>query len=245
MKPTDFKKNTPKLPSENTFNSISYEEMNIAHNTLSSGEIQLRSENLLLPSSSKYDGSYSMNRIPCGICYIVDNNFSCEVKTPNGKLLDARHGTEKDVFELQNTFSWLNFKVITKHNVEAENILKIIKSPQEISIDCFVCCILSHGFYDGVYGSDGKEVTFNEMQLAINGNSAQWLVGKPKLFFIQACQGDEEEKEALYQDSPLSSGNQTHDSELHNRVSLAEDADICFSVATTPGNKVLNSKAYF
>lgn len=59
--------------------------------------------------------------------------------------------------------------------------------------DCFACAILSHGGRDLIYGVDGSQLPLNSIyDIAMKTtNPTKSLVGKPKLFFIQACQGGE------------------------------------------------------
>lgn len=57
--------------------------------------------------------------------------------------------------------------------------------------DCFVCCILSHGSNDGVHGTDGNIVSRDDIFGPFSGNSCPSLISKPKVFFIQACRGNE------------------------------------------------------
>ena len=52
-----------------------------------------------------------------------------------------------------------------------------------------VVCVLSHGLKDCVYGSDDVEVSLGELTEPFTSRNAPTLAGKPKLFFIQACQG--------------------------------------------------------
>ena len=53
--------------------------------------------------------------------------------------------------------------------------------------DSFICFILSNGKSGGVCGSDGKVVKLKFIFSAIN--ASRMLLSKPKIFFIQACQG--------------------------------------------------------
>ncbi|XP_052224166.1 caspase-6-like [Dreissena polymorpha] len=55
--------------------------------------------------------------------------------------------------------------------------------------DCFVCCILTHGELNHLYGSDGQLIPLTDLTNNINVNRCPGLAGKPKLFFLQACQG--------------------------------------------------------
>ena len=231
MTPTDIKSKQRRILAENVSKNFPVETNDVN---------EVPHCKITLPSigSSNLNDHYSMSTDPNGICHIINNHFFKEVESQDGNLLKSRIGTVKDAFELKNTFSWLNFEIFIHNDIKADDILEIIKSPQEMPIDCFVCCILSHGFYDGVYGSDGKKVTFDEMQAAINGNSAPWLIGKPKLFFIQACQGDDKQKDALLcKDSSVrnSRAEETPNNDWGDWNSLAEGADFCVSIATTPG----------
>ncbi|XP_065646856.1 caspase-7 isoform X3 [Hydra vulgaris] len=181
--------------------------------------------------------SYMLNNNPVGICHIISNNFEKPIISEDNKELPHRKGTNKDVIELEKVFSWLNFKVEVYWDKDAKSILDIIKKPPTLNenqqaIDCFVCCILSHGFTDGVYGSDGIKLRFSDMQAAINGNSAKWLVEKPKLFFVQACQGDREEVEICVDSGTPVDQNNTNS---NNITSLSENSDFCFSVAAVSG----------
>ena len=55
--------------------------------------------------------------------------------------------------------------------------------------DAFVCCVLSHGAEKVVLGVDGKKRPISDITSAFNGTHCSALRGKPKVFFIQACQG--------------------------------------------------------
>ncbi|KAM4051390.1 caspase-3-like isoform 2-T2 [Anomaloglossus baeobatrachus] len=54
---------------------------------------------------------------------------------------------------------------------------------------CFVCAILSHGNEDGIYARD-KIFTLKWLVTFFSKSNCKSLVGKPKLFFIQACRGE-------------------------------------------------------
>ena len=51
--------------------------------------------------------------------------------------------------------------------------------------DAFVCCILSHGGPDVVYGTDGVSVEINDILSLFRADNCASLAGKPKLFFVQ------------------------------------------------------------
>lgn len=55
--------------------------------------------------------------------------------------------------------------------------------------DCFMCVVLTHGKMGVVLGRDGKEVKITDMTEKFSSGFCPTLRGKPKIFFIQACQG--------------------------------------------------------
>mgnify|MGYP000411578219 CR=1 FL=1 len=55
--------------------------------------------------------------------------------------------------------------------------------------DCFVCCVLTHGVLNHLYGANGMLVSVKDLTSTFQSNRCPTLAGKPKLFFLQACQG--------------------------------------------------------
>ena len=55
--------------------------------------------------------------------------------------------------------------------------------------DAFICVILSHGRKGCVLGTDRQPVELEKLFALFDGNKCPNLIGKPKIFFIQACQG--------------------------------------------------------
>ncbi len=70
------------------------------------------------------------------------------------------------------------------------DILDEIRRYDHQQYDAFICCILTHGKLNEVYGSDGLSIPIQELTGLFNGFKCHTLIGKPKLFFIQACQGN-------------------------------------------------------
>lgn len=58
-----------------------------------------------------------------------------------------------------------------------------------LNFDCFVCAILTHGERDIIYGVDGNKLLLDEIIAFVDGEKCPTLIDKPKIFFIQACQG--------------------------------------------------------
>ncbi|XP_056606097.1 caspase-8-like [Triplophysa dalaica] len=104
--------------------------------------------------------------------------------------MSERIGSDEDQKSLDRVFSWLGFTVLVHKDKTAAQMKDLLKDlGRTVNGDCFVCCILSHGSSDGVYGTDGNIVSVDEIRDPFNGSNCRNLAGKPKLFFIQACRG--------------------------------------------------------
>jgi len=79
-------------------------------------------------------------------------------------------------------------------------LLQALSFQNHSAYDAFVLVILSHGNKDGVYGTNGARtngepaedagfVLLDEITSFFDGSKCPSLGGKPKMFFIQACQG--------------------------------------------------------
>jgi len=60
--------------------------------------------------------------------------------------------------------------------------------------DAFVVVILSHGKFGAVYGADGYELKIVKILQYFRPDKCPALLNKPKLFFVQACQGKDKQK---------------------------------------------------
>nr|XP_046259206.1 caspase-8 [Scatophagus argus] len=132
--------------------------------------------------------TYPMTAAKRGTCLIINNyDFSASQKG-----LQSRDGTMTDEGCLHKVFGWLGFEIETHRDCKGNDILSVMKklgSRDHSQMDCVVCCILSHGEEGCVYGVDGHTVDIRELMECFNGLNCRSLVEKPKLFFIQACQG--------------------------------------------------------
>uniref|UniRef100_A0A914QTE9 Caspase-3 n=1 Tax=Panagrolaimus davidi TaxID=227884 RepID=A0A914QTE9_9BILA len=148
---------------------------------------------------------------PKGLALIINNRFE-------GKA--ERKGTEIDERNIRQRFSQLGYKICTKENLSAavcsfngntlvlknfQDMLKTAKSfaknDKHKFYDSCVVFVLTHGKYDHLLGVDDKEVNVHEFLKCFNAENAPLLKGKPKLFFIQACRGEDCDYGAIYRDS--------------------------------------------
>ncbi|NWV94811.1 CASP8 protein, partial [Machaerirhynchus nigripectus] len=187
--------------------------------------------------SSQLLEAYKMTSRPCGVCLILNNhNFA---KAREGVLehkhMKDRNGTDVDAAALRNVFSKLHFRVEEHKDLTAENIRKTVnkfRSEDHEDKDCFVCCILSHGKKGSIYGVDGQEVPIRELTTSFTVRNCNSLAGKPKVFFIQACQGDAFHKGVTIE---TDSGEQDSSVEQDARLQLdciPAEADFLLGMAT-------------
>uniref|UniRef100_A0A673XSS8 Caspase family p20 domain-containing protein n=1 Tax=Salmo trutta TaxID=8032 RepID=A0A673XSS8_SALTR len=89
---------------------------------------------------------------------------------------------------LAEVFSRMKFRVVMCKDKTALKQLSDLQQcgAKEWHGDAFVCCILSHGIKEGVCATDGTVVPTIDILSPFNGEKCTILVGKPKVFFIQA-----------------------------------------------------------
>ncbi|XP_073502593.1 caspase-10 [Phyllobates terribilis] len=128
---------------------------------------------------------YLMNRKHRGYCLIINNEQFMKS--------DSRPGTEKDAEFLYRVFTWLGLNVEIRTDLLAKEILECLTEYQgkdHTERDCFVCFILTHGKSKAIYGTDNIDIPISEITSHFSTEKCATLAGKPKLFFIQACQGN-------------------------------------------------------
>ncbi|KFO59619.1 Caspase-9, partial [Corvus brachyrhynchos] len=142
---------------------------------------------------------YEMKTDPCGHCLILNNvNFSRD------SGLSTREGSDIDCEKLERRFKALHFTVLTRRDLKAQEIvleLQKLSRQDHSALDCCIVVILSHGcqtshiqFPGGIYGTDGKPIPIEKIVNYFNGSNSPSLRGKPKLFFIQACGGEQRDQ---------------------------------------------------
>ncbi|XP_051875610.1 caspase-7-like isoform X2 [Pristis pectinata] len=131
---------------------------------------------------------YNMNYQHIGTCIIFNNkNFH------PGTGMTKRSGTDKDAGNLMKTFKNLGFHVEVHNDQTCEQMcekLTSVAKNDHSQVAAFVCIFLSHGEEGLLYGTDGC-VEIKKFTSIFRGDQCRSLVGKPKLFFIQACRGSE------------------------------------------------------
>nr|ANS12220.1 caspase-7 [Ctenopharyngodon idella] len=172
---------------------------------------------------------YKMSHQHVGKCIII-NNKNFDEKTG----MNVRNGTDKDAGELFKCFKSLGFDVSIYNDQTCKNMERLLKKVSEedhSDSSCFACILLSHGEEGMIYGTDGA-IPIKSMTSLFKGDMCKSLVGKPKLFFIQACRGSEFDDGIQTDSGPPSD---TIETDANPRHKIPVEADFLFAYSTVPG----------
>ncbi|CAL1534694.1 unnamed protein product [Lymnaea stagnalis] len=203
------------------------------------------------------------------VVYPMKNLISGNVLVINNETfikLEQRKGTVHDCNKIRAVFSQLGFNVIIYNNLTKcqmeETLLRESKNDYS-NHDCFILFILSHGDRGVVLGTDAntqnRDNNLSIVYIRRLFSENKSLLGKPKLFFIQACQGgqldtghtiDDEPSRVSHlniesspikseqNDSPYSeaaNSSYVEDEETTDGTKIPSEADIFLSTATVEG----------
>ena len=160
-----------------------------------------------------------MRKNPHGICLIL-NNFQFH----SGAV---RLGATVDQDNLKQTFKRMRYLVDIRENLSSDDMshtLEEYSRSTHSDYDSFVCCIMSHGGKGSVLGADDQEVAVTN--LIEKMQKCPTLVGKPKMFFIQACRGSN-------RSNGMALPPQTDS--LEDSATVAEESDVFIAYATPEG----------
>jgi hypothetical protein len=133
--------------------------------------------------------NYDMKHEKRGVALVIN----IRSYNPNPNKLQERKWSAKDVENLKKTLNYLEFQVVLCENFTKSQIEQVMQEQASIDYsesDCFLCVVMSHGNEDKIVASDNEELSFEEIMAPIK--SCPSLENKPKLFFFQACRGDNE-----------------------------------------------------
>uniref|UniRef100_A0A1A8D3S2 Caspase-8 n=1 Tax=Nothobranchius kadleci TaxID=1051664 RepID=A0A1A8D3S2_NOTKA len=182
---------------------------------------------------------YLLTHVPRGRCVIINNMiFPAE-------NLSNRRGSEKDEEALSELFQRFGFEIELFSDLDAEQLNKTIKTMTEWDYsqhDLLVVCILTHGELGCIFGTDGGKVLLRDLISNFWNDKVPSLSGKPKVFFIQACQGDRYQEGATQgpvQEESLACEPDSGSDDLD--VSLPAEADFLISMSTVQHCKSFRS----
>ena len=132
------------------------------------------------------EDDYKMDHKRRGVALVIN------IRNYEGNESKERVWSAKDVESLKTTLEYLEFYFQLCINSTAKEISDEIQrqaSSDHSNCDCFLCVVMSHGNEkDMFYSSDNKEISFKQLMAPIK--SCESLKKKPKMFFFQACRGE-------------------------------------------------------
>jgi len=138
--------------------------------------------------TSKDAEQYNMNHRRRGKAYIFNHmNFDPRLQ------LRPRNGTNCDRDNLRIILRQLDFEVEVHDDLpfkEIERILESASMEDHSDADCILVTVLSHGELGILYAND-QPYKPDRLWTHFSADKCRTLAGKPKMFLIQACQGDQ------------------------------------------------------
>ncbi|XP_058387942.1 caspase-2 isoform X4 [Diceros bicornis minor] len=143
--------------------------------------------------------AYRLRSRPRGLALVLSNvHFTGE------KDLEFRSGGDVDHSTLVALFKLLGYNVHILLDQTAkemqEKLQNFAQLPAHRLTDSCIVALLSHGVEGGIYGVDGKLLQLQEVFRLFDNANCPSLQNKPKMFFIQACRGDETDRGVDQQD---------------------------------------------
>ena len=166
-------------------------------------------------------GRYNVTAAVGARILLIINNV---VFTKAEVTLDERVGSNEDVKKIEETFAELGWKTADSYILENPTKGEITEKIQELKslkkkVSCIAVFIMSHGGKKGsLWADDRRYSLYKNVIDQLSGDKCPCLTGKPKLIFIQACQGSRDDrgnqvkmpKNKPIQDSSESRGANSH-----------------------------------
>jgi len=126
---------------------------------------------------------YNMRHPRRGVALIFNHRYFND--------MDPRSGSDKDCQNLEVELKSLGFEIQVHNDLsytELSGVLMETAAKDHSSADCLLVVVMSHGDPGYLYCRD-KSYPATELWSHFTGDKCHSLIGKPKLFFIQACRG--------------------------------------------------------
>ncbi|KAL3089642.1 hypothetical protein niasHT_020271 [Heterodera trifolii] len=125
---------------------------------------------------------------PRGLALVINNyRFMGEMQ--------PREGTHTDGENIVKLLDQLKYKVLIRKDLTAKEMMWAIREfarqkEAHQKASSAIVVVLSHGEYDTLLGTDEQGVNVHQFAAQLNSQNCPYLMGKPKIFFIQACRGE-------------------------------------------------------
>uniref|UniRef100_A0AAG5DUU8 Uncharacterized protein n=1 Tax=Anopheles atroparvus TaxID=41427 RepID=A0AAG5DUU8_ANOAO len=140
-----------------------------------------------------HEETYNMTHKRRGIAVVIN-----QVRF---KGMKQRDGSDRDRDNICAALETLQFDVQVFDDLSRDKLfgaLQLIADEDHSQHDCLVVVVMTHGSEDVLYASDSTYKVDRLWELFL-GDACPSLLGKPKLFFIQACRGEKFDEGVLVQ----------------------------------------------
>ncbi|CAB3368663.1 Hypothetical predicted protein [Cloeon dipterum] len=179
-----------------------------------------------------YAEEYNMNYPRRGVALIFNHvHFDTE---------ESREGSSKDCDRLKGVLTKLGFEVRVEKDLDFSGVmvtLRKLSQEDHSQNDCLVVAVLTHGSKGELYARDH---TYDAEKLWLNftADRCPSLAGKPKIFFVQACRGDNLDSGTVLKIRKTSGQTGTDEVDASGgsiRYAIPNNADIIIANATIEG----------
>lgn len=155
----------------------------------------------------------------------------------NERFLNSpqRKGTYVDFTRICNRLHRLGFEVQGHNDVTCNQIMAAfvnVANCDHSDADCFACVFLSHGGKNEINGIDG-ELKLAALFELFKSSRCKTLAGKPKLFFVQSCRGEDFDDGANMNVVDAQVARAFPEDEVE--LTIPDDADFLISYSTVSG----------
>nr|ASY99951.1 caspase-3 [Daphnia pulex] len=179
---------------------------------------------------------YDMGHRLRGIACIFNHDKFHQRTWPADRIPSDRLGSSKDRDDLTRTLRQLDFEVKSFNNFTADQvrkeIAKLAEKVDHTDHDCLLVVVMSHG-QDGKICAYDTVYNVEDVWMPFTSDRCDTLVGKPKLFFIQACRGFDEQEPLRDGGNIVSYSSTTIDGP--GEYSIPTQTDFLFVYSTIPG----------
>ncbi|XP_033736656.1 caspase-3-like [Pecten maximus] len=167
-----------------------------------------------------------------------------------------RVGSDQDASTMYQRFSDLGFEPQLLNDCTHDEMMEKLKeaaSDNHSLCSSFACVVLSHGDQDGIWATDKAPVLKTEDLMAtVNSQNCKSLIGKPKIFIIQACRGLQSDPgvDVNFDDRVMSDAASESEEYLahlsqqentYQNIRIPSDVDFLLVQATSPGRTAIRN----
>ncbi|XP_021913521.1 caspase-1-like isoform X2 [Zootermopsis nevadensis] len=167
---------------------------------------------------------YKMNHERRGRAIILNHE-----KYSESLKLKERTGTITDKITLKQRFEKLNFDVSVHDDLTVADIKKLLSHISQLdhrNEDCIVVAVLTHGRGKGKLYAYDELYKVDLLWSSFTADVCPSLGGRPKIFIVQACRGDEASEGMSFKSSIQLDSSKMNMEATSHRYSIPAEADL-------------------